>query len=929
MKAAVLPEKLKGEWIWHSGSNETDTKIFARREFTLESSVPYAELWISAIPSYHLFVNGEHVGFGPAPATCNKTYADNYDISPYLQPGNNTIGIIASDAAIPVYSRFHHAPGIWCQLNIDNAPVLWTNESWRLYRAVCYEGGQPRCHAGIEFVEKINFDTYPHGWNLNGFNDRHWERPVQKGISSHGCPVITPYGCPKCSISESEQLNTVAAGTFKAAIESTHVSFSSIQSFERGTYASQSFVYSDHEFKTEISIASDDPFVLFCNDAQVYSRGVTSYLCECKLGGRLRFTALGESPVVTTFVTFKEGWNRILMVQQCDPGSMGFMMHFPALDINSLCFRREADKKGTAGWKIAGPLKMPLEMATASLRLERLVCFSFNSTADNINDVSTWLNFCRFSRHKSSDRKEHGLKAGEYIIYELPSIQYGFPVLDITGSSSDVVDVTCGVQMVDSKVVSIGKLGRKTDTLNLGAGSNHWMKLDPRGMKYIMLTVRRASASVIPVMKFASFTLDVADESEFSCSDPVFNSIWSEAVFSLRQTTNLSFIDNPCGRRCQSLTESYIESLAAYAVFGNTSLAEKAIGEFADCQLENGSMPQMAPSGINTYSPDTLLLWPLWLEAHWEASGNGGFRDNMLPHLDMLLDFFKTNAMNHGGMLLVENSGNSAFLNEGGELDERGFFTALNALYCRALLSSARIYTDSGCPEKAKECVTIAGKVADQIRTLVLDKEKGLFSDCFPDSRSSEKYSLQTNILALYSGVAPSGSFDKIVDFFFNSKTELKPIFNTAFGIFILETLFAFGRQELALGMIKESYQNYHQGAESDCAGVNINPLLSAVIPANFLVRELLGVRTAVPGMSQIYFNPAYKLVNNAKGRILTPYGRINVEWRKNEKSEMEVSIDANYPLDVLPMLPPDVLESCVFSLGPNVNMLDPESGDK
>src|SRR3989339_845621 len=90
----ALPEELKGEWIWKSSDSE-DSHVFFRKEIALESIGAEAELWISAHGAYHIFVNGRHIGFGPPPSSREKTYADLYNLTFYLQTGLNVIGILS------------------------------------------------------------------------------------------------------------------------------------------------------------------------------------------------------------------------------------------------------------------------------------------------------------------------------------------------------------------------------------------------------------------------------------------------------------------------------------------------------------------------------------------------------------------------------------------------------------------------------------------------------------------------------------------------------------------------------------------------------------------------------------------------------------------------------------------------------------------
>ena len=83
----------------------------------------------------------------------------------------------------------------------------------------------------------------------------------------------------------------------------------------------------------------------------------------------------------------------------------------------------------------------------------------------------------------------------------------------------------------------------------------------------------------------------------------------------------------------------------------------------------------------------------------------------------------------------------------------------------------------------------------------------------------------------------------------------------------------------------------------------------------------------AVPGMSQIYFNPACRNITSARGRIPNASGRIVLDWKLTDTNELVVNIDSNHPLDVLPMLDGIDIADSTFNLGNYVNLLDPDSG--
>ncbi len=928
MAIGTLPRELKGEWIWlpeQNGEITHDIRVFARKEFTLDATVPYAELWISAIPSYHVYVNGEHVGYGPAAPTRTKCYADFYDIAPYLEPGPNTLSVITYDMAIPTYSRYPHEPKIWCQLNIDDHPVLWTDASWRLIEPHCYAGGQPRCHAGLEYTESVNLKDYPAGWQLPGFHDAEWLEPRVIAPVKQSVPPLDVSNIRPFLWFETDTLEPWISGKYREGSDFTFFACRDLEHFKPGTYAAQTYVYVENDLETEIMISSDDPFVLFCNDDLVYIRE-QSVTAPPLFEGYGAFSVGGDLQA-NCMLPLKKGWNRLLCIQKCGANPMGFLIVFPALPKGELTFQREPSESVMPGWLFEGPLRMPLEFSAPSLMLHDNERNGFLPLYEHLNDISGYLNYCEYTPDAEPVTSADSLMTGDYVIYNLEEIQYGFPVLDISGSDGDIIDITSGIHLLDGHVKAIGPLGRKTDTIRLADGANTWMRLEPRGVRYIMLNVRRAAETVQPILRFVSYSSDSASDTDFICSDEEFNAIWKSAISSIHQCACQNIIDNPCGRRCQSLAESCIYSQTLYALFGGYNLSAKALAEFAEGQLENGMMQQMAPSGIFSYAPDVSLLWILWLNEHWIASGDGAFRDQMLSALDLLLDFFRTCAAKNDSLLFVEEVGTSPFLNETGDLDERGMFTPLNALYCRALLSASKLYQDAGMEEKSAACIAQATKLAEKIRLLAYNPESGLFADSWSEDVRSGQESFQTNLFALYAGVAKPSSFKTFAAKFIGEKEKLLHLSNTKIFAFVLETLFAFKQQRFAIELIRSAYRyNRHLEEENQS---NPNPHIFPIIAANYMIRELLGIRPAVPGMSQIYFNPACRNVRSAKGRIPNANGKIVLEWKLSDANELVVNIDSNHPLDVLPMLEDAEIADSTFNLGNYVNLLDPDSAEK
>ena len=101
------------------------------------------------------------------------------------------------------------------------------------------------------------------------------------------------------------------------------------------------------------------------------------------------------------------------------------------------------------------------------------------------------------------------------------------------------------------------------------------------------------------------------------------------------------------------------------------------------------------------------------------------------------------------------------------------------------------------------------------------------------------------------------------------------------------------------------------------------NPHVFNITAADFLIREVLGIRASAPGFTQVYFNPACNLLTEAKCRIPAGKGKISVEW-KIDGHNIHAKIDSSGTLDILPLIPPKF--GATFELGNYVNLLDPNT---
>ena len=98
----------------------------------------------------------------------------------------------------------------------------------------------------------------------------------------------------------------------------------------------------------------------------------------------------------------------------------------------------------------------------------------------------------------------------------------------------------------------------------------------------------------------------------------------------------------------------------------------------------------------------------------------------------------------------------------------------------------------------------------------------------------------------------------------------------------------------------------------------------SCVSPNIFLLREVVGIRIAEAGHTVIYFSPALNQVDWAEAIVPMARGRLKVKWEKLTDGSLDVTLDANIPVKILPEMTHSQLRNTTFRLGEKVTLLDP-----
>ncbi len=352
-----------------------------------------------------------------------------------------------------------------------------------------------------------------------------------------------------------------------------------------------------------------------------------------------------------------------------------------------------------------------------------------------------------------------------------------------------------------------------------------------------------------------------------------------------------------------------------------------------------------------TYPEGTIpiwsYMWVLTVASHYEYTGDKCALEKLLPAVEET--FARSMGMlSERGLLSINGAWN---LIEWGNNDvcEYGECVANSMLLSYCFKKFAKIYAELGNTEKAAEYEDNGEQIKEAVNKYAWNEERGAYIDTVRDEEAYEKYleyyaeigkeplnfekymalsrvSVQTNTFAVLYGIADGERrkkaltilADNIEKGLYISGTPARRTAGTPseeeapggvvhigtpfFMFYALGALFENGHAELALKSITREWGDMLDAGVTTCTE-SFNSKTEwktrsvahawSSSPALYAIREVLGVKPAKPGFAEFTVEPCANVLSFAKGSVPTPYGDIYVEWHRNERGEMEISVEA------------------------------------
>jgi hypothetical protein len=442
----------------------------------------------------------------------------------------------------------------------------------------------------------------------------------------------------------------------------------------------------------------------------------------------------------------------------------------------------------------------------------------------------------------------------------------------------------------------------------------------PRTFQFLLMEVRGGQASVHRIEQEVS-TYPVVWRGSFAApGNAILTQAWRMAAYTVQLCMEDVYIDNPRRERGGWLGDMLPEALGAYYAFGDYRLARHALDLFAQSQRPDGRLIVRYPSIQGPCHPNYISSFVFALRNYVHYSGDTEFARKLWPVVRRITAWFEGQRRpddllvvypsRHDLKQFPENYGTLFVDWAPCRLD--GAVTTLNIIHAGYLREAADLAILLGLGDEATPLVALFERSRTAIRTKLFHANRGLFANCLTETGLSRQVGYQENLLALRWHIADPDQEEQIarallppgqplpmwLDENFTQETvgkgespwdsdEPVPVGSAFFDYDGVAALFEMGRG-LEARLSLEHHYGYMlaRGASTtweDWKGDTTRSQGYGAAPVIHAGKYILGIAPDEPGFRRFSVLPVFAGLSSARGRVPTPHGIIQAEWRQEQ----------------------------------------------
>jgi len=449
------------------------------------------------------------------------------------------------------------------------------------------------------------------------------------------------------------------------------------------------------------------------------------------------------------------------------------------------------------------------------------------------------------------------------------------------------------------------------------AGHQSYISTIRRGLRYLMLTVRKAKRPVnIYGVKLLQSNYPVAEIGQFNCSDSLLNEIWKISQHTTRLCMEDTFIDCPTYEQAFWVGDARNEALINYYIFGTLDIVKRCLRLVPGSEWQTPLYANQVPSGWNSVLPNWTFFWVIACYEYYLHTGDVDFTKNILPHIKSTLHAYLDKINDYG--LLFTCGWNML---DWAPMDQPdvGIVTPQNMFLVRALECAADLAEIVNDKDTAALFMNKASSLNKAINEFLWCDDKNAYIDCIHEDGSKSKIvSMQTQVVASLCDIAKDERARVIDSYILDPPKCFVKIGSPFMAFFYYEALSKLGCFDKLTEHIREHYGmmvkhgattcwetfpgNYEDQPDPEMLTRSHCHAWSSA-PSYFFGKYILGIRNCGPGWDKVIIEPNVCNLNYANGCVPLPDGgQIDVAWEIGDDGRclrLDVTAPAEIELDI------------------------------
>jgi alpha-L-rhamnosidase len=946
----MMEPSWQAQWIWSEGeiSPRNEWRCFRKTFEMPETGWEDASLRITADSRYVLTVNGQQVGRGPVRSWPFEQSYDTYDIKHLLIKGkSNTIAVFVNHFGLSTFNYLRGRGALLAQLDLaldgHSTPLVITDDTWLTSKYLGHHSRAPRMSCQQGYSEFVDASIWDSSWVFADYDDSSWEQATLVGpvgiepwttLKKRDIPFLTEetkYPVRVESLKQvksftwttaidfrnhmvsgsEEHMNVVGFTGYMATILNSAQSASVILGFTHSnecvgrctlngkTIPPESFYGVQPEKYVQVQLEQGDNLFLI----DVTAGGVHA--------GKLHFGIYSDSAVeVKSPLPLENQSSAFITIGPFDTAVFIDHQEKVFLDLDNEIYKSVLDEvKSVEDLKrFQAYLKPVADTLVSEADVISLCIWKQESIAHNV--PAELHNMVIPHQHPAVVPVFPGYDTE--MVIDFDKEYSGYLAFDVEAEAGTIIDLYGFEYMRDDYRQDTFGLD---NTLRYICKNGRQQYLSPirRGLRYLMVTVRNATAPVkIYGVTIAQSNYPVAEVGSFHSSDALLNDIWKISEHTTRLCMEDTFVDCPAFEQVFWVGDSRNEALVSNYLYGVNDIVKRCLRLVPGSKDQTPLYADQVPSGWSSVIPNWTFFWAIACYEYYQQTGDRAFAQEMYPHIKFTLEHYQQK-INADGLLEIKGWN----LLDWSPIDQpnEGVVTHQNMFLVKTFLVAAEMATIAGDDAGGKAFTEAGASLKQAINKHLWNPEKQAYIDCIhTDGRRSDIYSMHSQVVANLTGVAGVEQKQLIEQYLLNAPADFVQIGSPFMSFFYYETLAAAGKSQAIIEDIRKNYGQMIEHGATTCwemypnfAENRSNPdMLTrshchawSAAPAYFLGTEVLGIQRSAPGWEKVTIAPNPCGLTWARGTVPHPeQGRIDVSWTADEANK-RITIKVKHPKHV------------------------------